>query len=122
MQLDVLRAKTPSMVRKELFCHVLAYNLLRGVLLESAVKAEVHPRHLSVKGALQLTESFTAPMMAAGSTSLYDAFLGALSSHRVGNRPGRVEPRVRKRRPKQHVPMMMPRSHYFRRLASDSVA
>jgi hypothetical protein len=120
MQMDILRAKTPSMVHKEIFCHLLAYNLLRGVMMESASKAEVAPRHLSVKGALQMVESFTPAMMHGnGHESTYNAFLGALSAHRVGNRPGRVEPRVRKRRPKKHVNMRKPRNKYFRRLRQE---
>jgi hypothetical protein len=123
MQMDILRAKSPSMVRKEIFCHLLAYNLLRGVMVESATKAEVQPRHLSIKGAMQAVESFTAPMMAIdGSQAIYDALLATVAAHKVGNRQGRVEPRVRKRRPKQHVVMMLPRNYYYRKLASDAVA
>jgi len=120
MQLDVLRAKTPDMVRKEIWCHVLAYNLLRGVMVESATKADTLPRNLSVKGALQMVESFTPAMMHSdGQASLYDAFLGAVSAHRVGNRPGRKEPRMVKRRPKNHARMMLPRNYYHRRLVCD---
>jgi len=119
MQMDILRAKTPSMVRKEIACHLLAYNLLRGVMVESAAKAEVQPRHLSIKGALQMVESFTPAMMAAsGQPAIYDAFLGAVAAHRVGNRPGRVEPRVRKRRPKQATIMSKPRHLYYRKLTA----
>jgi hypothetical protein len=119
MQLDVLRGKTPEMIRKEIYCHVLAYNLLRGVMLESATKAELEPRHLSVKGALQMVESFTPALMASnGQPAIYDAFLGTMAAHRVGNRQGRLEPRVQKRRPKQHALMMKPRNQYRRKLAS----
>jgi hypothetical protein len=122
IHLDVLRAKTPEMVRKEVYCHLLAYNLLRGAMIESASHADVQPRQLSVKGALQMVESFTPAMMAAnGHASLYDAFLRAVSAHRVGNRPGRVEPRVVKRRPKNHARMMVPRANYYRKLAAGTV-
>ncbi len=121
MQLDILRCKTPDMARKEIWCHLLAYNLLRGVMLESASKAEVQPRTLSVKGALQMVESFTGPMMHGnGERSLYDAFLGAVAAHRVGNRPNRKEPRMVKRRPKPCVRMMLPRNYYHRRLVCDT--
>ncbi len=119
MQLDILRTKTPDMGRKEIWCHLLAYNLLRGVMLESATRAEMQPRHLSVKGALQMVESFTPAMMHGdGHTALYNAFLAAMSSHRVGNRPNRKEPRLLKRRPKDHFHMNQPRHSYDRRLAS----
>jgi hypothetical protein len=123
MHMDVLRAKTPEMIRKEVYCHVLAYNLLRGVMLESAKQAEMLPRQLSVKGAMQAVESFTPPMMGSnGQPAIYSAFLGAVAAHRVGNRPGRLEPRVQKRRPKQHALMMKPRNRYHRILSGDAVA
>lgn len=123
MHLDVLRAKTPQMIRKEVYCHVLAYNLLRGVMLESAKQADMLPRQLSVKGTMQTVESFTPAMMAAGGhPAIYSAFLGAVAAHRVGNRPGRLEPRVQKRRPKQHKLMMKPRNSYRRKLSADAVA
>lgn len=123
MHLDVLRAKTPAMIRKEIDCHLLAYNLLRGVMLESAIHAEATPRFLSIKAALQMVESFTPALMSAdGQPAVYSAFLGAVAAHRVGNRPGRVEPRVVKRRPKQHNLMKLPRHCYRRKLVADFVA
>ena len=100
LYMDVLRCKTPSMVRKEIWCHVLAYNLLRGTMVESAKRHDILPRQLSVKGTMQAVESFTPTMMSIdGSEALYNAFLATVSSHRVGNRPGRTEPRFKKRRP-----------------------
>jgi hypothetical protein len=119
LQMDVLRCKTPEMVRKEIWCHMLAWNLLRGVMVESAKRHDVLPRQLSVKGTMQAVESFTPAMMAIdGSESLYNAFLSTVSAHRVGNRPGRLEPRFKKRRPAWNSYMKHPRSEYRRRLAS----
>jgi hypothetical protein len=107
------------MVRKEVWCHVLAWNLLRGVMVESAKRHDVQPRQLSVKGTMQAVESFTAPMMAIdGSDTLYNAFLSTVSAHRVGNRPGRQEPRFKKRRPAWNSYMKHPRNEYRRRLNS----
>lgn len=121
MHLDVLRCKTPDMVRKEIFAHLLAYNLLRGVMTDSATRTGVTPRQLSVKGAMQAVESFMPAMMATDAGEvLYDAFLATVSAHRVGNRPGRQEPRTRKRRPTWRDYMMKPRSKSYRRLASDA--
>ena len=121
MHLDVLRCKTPEMVRKEIFAHLLAYNLLRGVMTESAKRAEVTPRQLSVKGAMQAVESFTPAMMATDTSDvLYHAFLTTVSAHRVGNRPGRQEPRFKKRRPVWRAYMTIPRNQSHRRLASEA--
>jgi hypothetical protein len=97
---------------------MLANSLLRGVMLESATKADTLSRHLSVKGAMQVVESFTAPTMAVGGNqAICYAFLATVSAHRVGNRPPRLEPRMVKRRPKNHARMMLPRYYYYRKLA-----
>ena len=123
MQMDVLRAKTPEMICKEIWAHLLAYNLLRGVMVESAKRHDVMPRHLSVKGAMQTIESFTAPMMAIdGNEGIYSAMLKTVAGHRVGNRPGRLEPRKKKRRPAWRDYMMVPRHESPRRLASEVVS
>jgi hypothetical protein len=120
MQMDILRGKTPSMVRKEIFAHLLAYNLLRGTMVECAKRNAVTPRQLSVKGAMQAIESFTPAMMAIdGSDTLYNAMMATVSAHRVGNRPGRLEPRFKKRRPKWMAYMTIPRHKSRRRLASE---
>lgn len=123
MHLDFVRCKTPAMVVKEVHAHVLAYNLLRGVMTESAKRNGVHPRQLSVKGAMQSVESFTPAMMATNAgDALYDAFMVAVSAHRVGNRPGRVEPRFKKSRPVWDQYMTVPRNKSHRRLASEARA
>jgi hypothetical protein len=122
MQMDVLRSKTPDMVHKELWAGILAYNLLRGTMSESAKRSGVTPRQLSVKSAMQAVESFTPAMMAvADSERLYDAFLTTVSARRVGNRPGRQEPRLKKRRPAWTQLMMKPRNEYFRRVQPKAV-
>ncbi len=122
MHLDVLRCKTPEMVAKEIWCHLLAYNLLRGTMTESAKRTGLTPRQLSVKGTMQAVESFTPAMMATnGNEALYDAFLTTVSAHRVGNRPGRQEPRKKKRREAWRDYLMVPRHKCHRRLNSEVV-
>jgi hypothetical protein len=117
MHLDVLRSKTPEMVLKELWAGILAYNLLRGTMSESAKRSGITPRQLSVKSAMQAVESFTPAMMVvADSAQFYDAFLTAVSARRAGNRPGRQEPRLKKRRQVWTNLMMKPRNEYFRRV------
>ena len=97
---------------------MLAYNLLRGTMVESAKRHDIQPRQLSVKGTMQAVESFTPAMMSVdGGETLYNAFLVTVSSHRVGNRPGRVEPRFKKSRPAWTTYMTIPRSKSFRRLS-----
>ena len=112
MRMDILRCKTPAMVEKEIWAHLLAYNLLRTVMAVAAVENNVEPRALSFKGAKQTLTAF-APKLEAASpeqrVGLVDALLRAVAYHRVGNQPGRWEPRARKRRPKPGNRLMQPR-------------
>ena len=58
MQMDILRCKTPELVRKEIWTHVLAYNLIRTIMAQAAAKHDIEPRTISFKGALQTLEAF----------------------------------------------------------------
>ena len=103
MQMDILRCKTPEMVHKEIWAHLLAYNLLRTVMAVAASENGMEPRQVSFKGAKQVLTAFAPKMEAArpeDRAALIDAMLTAMAYHRVGNRPGRWEPRATKRRPR----------------------
>jgi Transposase DDE domain len=103
MQMDVLRCKTPEMVEKEIWSHLLAYNLLRTVMAVAAAENGIEPRRVSFKGAKQAVTAFAPKIEAArpeDRPALIDALLTVIAYHRVGDRPGRWEPRARKRRPK----------------------
>src|SRR5215469_14608405 len=103
MQMDVLRCKTPEMIEKEIWAHLLAYNLLRTVMAVAAGANGLEPRRVSFKGAKQAVTAFAPKLEAARPRSrpaLIDALLAVIAYHRVGDRPGRWEPRARKRRPK----------------------
>jgi hypothetical protein len=113
MKMDVLRCKTPEMVRKEIWAHLLAYNLLRTVMAVAAAENGIEPRQVSFKGAKQAVTAFAPKIEAARSeerAALIDAMLRTIAYHRVGDRPGRWEPRARKRRPKPGVRLMQPRA------------
>ena len=113
MKMDVLRCKTPEMVRKEIWAHLLAYNLLRTVMAVAASESKVEPRKISFKGAKQALTAFAPKIEAAPPerrAALIDALLKTVAYHRVGDRPGRWEPRARKRRPKPGMRLMQPRS------------
>jgi hypothetical protein len=58
MQMDILRCKTPESVRKEIWTHILAYNLIRTIIAQAASKHDVEPRSISFKGAIQTLEAF----------------------------------------------------------------
>jgi len=119
MRMDVLRCKTPGMVRKEIFGHFLGYNLIRGVMAEAAARHDVLPRELSLQGARQTLEGFRVELgraRGAAAGELRAAALLAIAYHRVGDRPDRVEPRVVKRRPKAYPRMQEPRKEAKARL------
>ena len=112
MKMDVLRCKTPEMVQKEIWAHLLAYNLLRTVMAVAAREKDVEPRAISFKGAKQALTAFAPKLEAARPQQrlkLVDAMLKAVAYHRVGDRPGRWEPRARKRRPKPTKRLNQPR-------------
>jgi hypothetical protein len=113
MKMDVLRCKTPEMVRKEIWAHLLAYNLLRTVMAVAAAESGIEPREISFKGAKQAVTAFAPKIEAARPEDrprLIDVMLTTIAYHRVGDRPGRWEPRARKRRPKPGVRLMHPRA------------
>jgi hypothetical protein len=113
MKMDVLRCKTPEMVRKEIWAHLLAYNLLRTVMAVAAAENGIEPRQVSFKGAKQAVTAFAPKIEAARPKErarLIDVLLTAIAYHRVGDRPGRWEPRARKRRPKPGYRLMQPRA------------
>jgi hypothetical protein len=103
LKMDILSCKTPEMIRKEVWAHLLVYNLVRKVLAQAALAGQVTPRQLSFAAAVQTLDAFRW-LLVAGSEGperrLVEALLLALRVHVVGNRPGRVEPRENKRRPK----------------------
>src|SRR3954470_21115748 len=103
MKMDILRCKTPEMVQKEVWVYMLAYNLLRTVMAVAASENDVEPRQISFKGAKQAVTAFAPKLEAAPPqrrAGLVSAMLKVVAYHRVRNRPGRWEPRARKRRPK----------------------
>jgi hypothetical protein len=123
LQMDVLRCKTPEMVEKEIWMHLLAYNLIRGVMAQAAKAHEEQPRDLSFKGALQTMTAFQDVLRRATPSErevLMATMLKAIASHRVGDRFGRVEPRANKRRPKPQRYLNEPRAEARKRLMANA--
>lgn len=111
MGMEMLRTKTPEMVRKEVAMHLLAYNLIRGIMAEAARTAEVKPRQLSFTGAQHTIRAFEAVHLydPARIAADFPRLLELIGEKRVGARPDRYEPRAVKRRPKPHPLLQMPR-------------
>ncbi len=120
LQMDILRCKSPELVRKEIWAHLLVYNLVRTVMAEAAALAQIRPDDVSFTGALQTLNAFLPELRAAQTPAqaqvLWDVLLWAVGEHRVGQRPDRYEPRARKRRPKNYRPLKEPREQARQRL------
>jgi hypothetical protein len=116
MQMDELRCKTPELVRKEVWTHILAYNLIRTIMAQAALRHDIEPRTISFKGALQTLEAFQPLIDFQGHRDrsfrleLYQHLLDSIALHRVADRPDRFEPRLRKRRPPLYRNLTMPRN------------
>jgi hypothetical protein len=117
MGAEVLRAKSPEMAQKELRMFLIAYNLIRCLMLEAARAHDLCQYRLSFKGAVSTVRQW-APIMA------YHPFTGqqrrAMRQHllyyiaadQLPDRPGRAEPRALKRRPKPFSLLTKPREQY----------
>jgi hypothetical protein len=118
MQMDHLRCKSPQMVHKEIYCHLIGYNVVRAAMLAAALEFEVCPVKLSFKGAMQAVEEFGAALRLGSGrrAAQWENLLATINELRVGDRPGRREPREVKRRPKSYKLLRVPRqehaSHY----------
>ena len=107
-----LRCKTPSMVEREIWTHILAYNLIRKVGAQVAHQIEASPWSISFKATKQAILAGWQPatmLQGADYVRVAKAMLKLLRKEKVGHRPGRVEPRAVKARPKPHKLLTKPR-------------
>jgi hypothetical protein len=113
MQMDHLRCKEPHRVRNEIRAHMIAYNLIRQLMCESAMKGNIQPWQISFKNTMQ-TLNEMLPILSAidDYEKLVETILDCCLTHVVGNRPDRHQPRVIKRRPKPYTFMTKPRDQY----------
>jgi Transposase DDE domain len=138
--MDQLRCTAPALVERELWMHVLAYNLVRKVMAQAALGAREHrrprrrrasapekvwtPREFSFTGAVEQVMSWwheNTTGAVEAQRSRYEALLVGVSRRRVGQRPGRCEPRAVKRRPKEYDRLMEPRAQARARLLGEAV-
>lgn len=113
MNMDMLSCKTPEMVRKEIGIHPLAYNFIRLIMAEACVQHDAIPNQVSFKGAVQLLNKFMPHFISsneARNKMMYAELLRKIVKNTIGNRPGRIEPRAVKKRPKPFDTLNRPRS------------
>jgi hypothetical protein len=110
--MEMLSCKTPSMVIKEIWVYLLAYNVIRLMMAQAALLVECLPRSLSFKHSLQLCIAWRAydHHFGVGCAEPFQDLLLLIAQQRVGERPNRIEPRAVKRRPKNHPLLTKPRA------------
>ena len=107
--METLSCKTPDMCEKEMWVYMLAYNLIRLLMAEAALQADVMPRQLSFKHTVQIWIAWSQCQFLSAAKEDTEKLFMLIAQKRVGNRPGRLEPRAVKHRPKPY-----PRLHCHR--------
>jgi hypothetical protein len=114
LEMDVLRCKSPELIEREVLMHLIAYNLVRSLMQRSAHVHHVPLSRISFKGTLDTLRHWSGLIAAAGrtprqQTKLIDQMLALIAGDPVPARPGRSEPRAKKRRQKNYQLLTKPR-------------
>ena len=121
LSLDHIHCQSPEMIDRHLWVSLLGYNLVRKVMALAAAQHQLSPRQLSFAGALQILEEFRWQLLAEDATgTLQPLVLRAIAAQRVGDRPGRVEPRRVKRRRDKYQNLQQPRAAARAELLSEN--
>ena len=111
--MDILSCQTPEMVRKEIYVYLLAYNLLRSIMYDAGDTFDHKPIRLSLQATRQHLNNFSIKWIEKTirkAKKIYQIMLLKVADSYEKRRVGRVEPRVRKRRPKAYPLMQEPRA------------
>ncbi len=95
---------------KEMWVYLLAYNLIRWMMAQAARLTDCTPRQISFKHAVQLWIAWTGRGHDQTDDTLCHGLLILIAQQRIGQRPGRVEPRALKRRPNNYPLLTKPRA------------
>ena len=107
--MNILSCRTPEMIAKEIGVYILAYNLIRLLMAQSALMTGLQPTDLSFKHCLQLWLNYLQ-QTAIMDRGAVEFLLTLMAQQRVAKRSGRIEPRAVKRRPKAYPLLMKPRA------------
>ncbi len=107
--MEMLSCRTPAMAEKEIWTYLLAYNLIRLLMAQAARLADLLPRQLSFKHTLQLWIAWRHTTPENYNDKKLEGLFVLIAQQQVGKRPGRIEPRAVKRRPKPFPLLTKPR-------------
>ncbi len=106
LNLDHLRCKTPAMVRKEFWTTLLAYNLIRRIICTAAITHGKEPRRISfTRTCATILAAWSTLSLGQYHPRAMKILLEQIASLETPDRPGRIEPRVLKRR-RHRYPLM----------------
>lgn len=112
MAMDVLRCRSPAMIEKEIAVHLLAYNFVRWAMAAAARLGDILPRSVSFTGAKRVLLAFGVQLrhcVGRRLSFMFATVLAAIADLKIPPRPGRIEPRAKKRRPKPLPLLTVPR-------------
>jgi hypothetical protein len=112
MNMDKLSSETPSMVRKEIAIHLLAYNIIREMMVDGCINGDARPTQISFKGTVQLFNQCNPHFITIPKDkkqTIYLKMLNLMFKNEVGNRPGRVEPRAVRKKTQAYPILKKPR-------------
>lgn len=114
MGMDVLRCRTPDLVRKEILMHFIAYNAVRWLITDAANAVACAPRLVSFKASIQALRQWEPQFHRRAADvceqrRLLGSLRAAIAARQIVPRPGRREPRCLKRRPKTFALLTAPR-------------
>jgi hypothetical protein len=120
--MDVLRGKSADVVQKEIFMHLMAYNLIRALMWQASVRHGSPLHRLSFAGTVDRLNAL-APYLwlfegSEHAERLYALLLRLIAHDRLPERPNRIEPRAVKRRPKEYPRLNRPRHEMRQALLS----
>ncbi|MEA1891783.1 MAG: IS4 family transposase, partial [Campylobacterota bacterium] len=107
LDLKEFKCKTPKMVIKEMWVSFLAYNIIRSLMLSSALYNKIDSRTISFKSTLQLYLHYLDMKLFIQKD--FKKLLKLISQKVIGNRAGRIEPRLLKKRCNAYRLLMVPR-------------
>jgi len=125
MKMEMLRTKSPDLVKKEILMFMIAYNSIRLLMLKAGNVAGVNHRRISFKATIQVLEESKVNFVDIAChprllKNQRQALLSEIADHVVKARPGRNEPRKKKLRPKPYGWLQKPRHHYFEHFTDEN--
>jgi len=108
--METLHCRTPQVNEKEMWVYLLSYNLIRLLMCHAALLTDIGPRQISFKHTLQVWVAWSHHSWEVRKDGQTPLLFMLIAEQRVGNRPGRIEPKAVKRRPKPYPRLMQPRA------------